>query len=88
MYLWAIKKNKLSSLTLAFSQVQSTGRLMGQDLLQMIGQGFNPLQIISEKTGRSMADLKKDMENGAISADMVTEAFKIATSEGGRFFWC
>lgn len=79
-------KDKLSSLTLAFSQVQSTGRLLGQDLLQMIGQGFNPLQIISEKTGRSMADLKKDMENGAISADMVTEAFKIATSEGGRFF--
>ncbi len=79
-------KEKLGSLALSFSQVQSTGRLMGQDLLQMIGQGFNPLQIISEKTGRSMADLKKDMENGAISADMVTEAFKIATSEGGRFF--
>ncbi|MDD2199787.1 MAG: phage tail tape measure protein [Bacteroidales bacterium] len=79
-------KDKLGSLTLAFAQVQSTGRLMGQDLLQMVGQGFNPLQIISEKTGRSMAELKKDMEKGAISADMVTESFKTATSEGGRFY--
>lgn len=78
--------DKFSGLTLAFSQVQSTGRLMGQDLLQMINQGFNPLQIISEKTGKSMAELKKDMEKGAISADMVTQAFEIATSEGGRFF--
>lgn len=79
-------RERLSGLSLAFAQVQSTGRLMGQDLLQMVNQGFNPLQIISEKTGKSMAVLKKEMENGAISADMVTEAFKIATSEGGRFY--
>ena len=78
--------NKLKSLTLAFSQIQSTGRLMGQDLLQLINAGFNPLTIISEQTGKSMAQLKKEMSEGAISADMVTEAFRIATSEGGRFF--
>lgn len=79
-------KEKLQSLTLAFSQVQSTGRLMGQDLLQMINQGFNPLTIIAQKTGKSMATLKKEMEDGKISADMVTDAFKTATSEGGLFF--
>jgi len=77
---------KLKSLTLAFSQIQSTGRLMGQDLLQLINAGFNPLSIIAQKTGKSMADLKKDMERGAISADMVSDAFKTATSEGGLFF--
>lgn len=78
--------DKLKSLTLAFSQIQSTGRLMGQDLLQLINAGFNPLTIIAEKTGKSMAQLKKDMEAGAISADMVSDAFKTATSEGGLFF--
>lgn len=77
---------KLRTLTLAFSQIQSTGRLMGQDLLQLINAGFNPLQIISEKTGETMAELKKRMEKGGISAKEVAEAFKIATSEGGRFF--
>ena len=79
-------KDKFKSLTLAFAQIQSTGRLMGQDLLQLVNAGFNPLQIISEKTGISMKDLKKKMEAGAISADMVTEAFRISTSEGGRFY--
>lgn len=79
-------KEKFQALSLAFSQVQATGRLMGQDLLQMINQGFNPLQIISEKTGKSMAQLKGEMEKGAISAEMVSDAFKTATSEGGRFF--
>lgn len=79
-------KDKLGGLALAFSQVQSTGRLMGQDLLQMINQGFNPLTIISQKTGRSMRDLKKDMEDGKITTEMVTDAFKSATSEGGLFY--
>jgi tape measure domain-containing protein len=79
-------KEKLSGLSLAFSQVQSTGRLMGQDLLQMINQGFNPLTIISKKTGKSMKDLKKEMEAGSISAQMVSDAFETATSEGGLFY--
>lgn len=79
-------KDKLSGLALAFSQVQSTGRLMGQDLLQMINQGFNPLTIIAQKTGKSMSVLKKEMEDGKISAEMVADAFKTATSEGGLFY--
>ena len=34
---------KLESLTLAFAQMSSTGKLTGQDLMQMINAGFNPL---------------------------------------------
>lgn len=77
---------KMQSLTLACAQMSSAGRLMGQDLLQMINAGFNPLQIISKQTGKSMADLKKEMEGGRISTDMVTSAFRAATSEGGLFY--
>ena len=76
---------KFQSLSLAFSQMSATGRLMGQDLLQMINAGFNPLATISEKTGKSIAQLKEEMEKGAISADMVRQAFIDATSEGGKF---
>lgn len=78
-------EERLSSLSLSFSQVMATGRLMGQDLNQMIGQGFNPLQIISENTGIAMGTLKEKMEAGAISSEMVSEAFRLATSEGGRY---
>lgn len=78
-------EQKLGSISLAYSQIMATGRLMGQDLLQLINQGFNPLQIISENTGISMGELKKQMEKGAISAEMVEEAFRLATTEGGRY---
>ncbi len=77
---------RFKALSLAFGQTSSAGRLMGQDLLQMINAGFNPLKVISDKTGESMASLKDRMSQGAISAEDVAEAFKIATSEGGMFF--
>ena len=77
---------RFGSLALAFAQTQAAGRLMGQEVLQFINAGFNPLQEISRKTGKSMIELKKAMEDGAISADMVTDAFRSATSQGGLFY--
>ncbi|MBQ7845003.1 MAG: tape measure protein [Clostridia bacterium] len=115
---------KLQSLTLAFAQLSSAGKLSGQDLLQMINAGFNPLQIMAEQTGASIGDLKEVMgggkgskefqkqvkaaqkevdklgnnasagakmlaqigKDGQISADMVAEAMRIATEEGGLFY--
>lgn len=76
---------KMESLTLAFAQASSTGKLMGQDLLQMINAGFNPLSEISRTTGRSMEDLKDAMSKGEISVEMLQNAFKTATDEGGKF---
>lgn len=78
-------QEKLNGMTLAFSQMSATGRLMGQDLNQMINAGFNPLQVISENTGIAMGKLKDQMEAGMISVGMVEEAFKLATGPGGRF---
>lgn len=78
--------DRFQSLSLAFGQVTATGRLMGQEVLQMVNAGFNPLQEISRTTGRSMVDLKRDMEAGAISSGMVEDALRSATSEGGRFY--
>ena len=76
----------LEQISLAFGQITAAGRLTGQDLLQLINAGFNPLQEISKNTGRSVAELRKDMEEGAISLQMVKDAFTSATSQGGRFF--
>lgn len=76
---------KFQALTLAFSQMQSVGKLMGQDLLQMINAGFSPLAVMADKTGKSIGELKEEMSAGAISAEMVKQAFIDATSEGGKF---
>lgn len=76
---------KMQSLSLAFAQMHSTGKLTGQDLMQMINAGFNPLNEISKATGKSMGQLKEEMSKGAISAEQVAWAFQAATSEGGLF---
>ncbi len=78
--------SKFNSLALAFSQMSAAGKLMGQDLNQMINAGFNPLSVMAEKTGKSIAELKEQMSKGAITAEMVQQAFIDATSEGGKFF--
>ena len=75
----------LQQLALVFGQITSAGRLMGQDVLQLINAGFNPLVQISKRTGESMLELKKRMEAGGISSDEVAQSFKDATSQGGLF---
>lgn len=80
------ESGKFNSLTLAFSQMSAAGKLMGQDLNQMINAGFNPLQTISEKTGKSIATLKNEMSEGSLTAEMIQQAFIDATSAGGKFY--
>lgn len=77
---------RFNSLTLAFSQMSATGKLVGNDLNQMINAGFNPLQVMAEKTGKSIATLKEEMSKGAITSEMVQQAFIDATSAGGKFY--
>lgn len=79
-------KDKLAGLTLAFSQMKAVGKLTGEDLNQMIERGFNPLTIMAEKSGKSVAQLRDEMSKGKITVEDVTKAFEIATSEGGQFY--
>ena len=77
---------KMQALSLAYGQMYSTGKLQGQDLLQMINAGFNPLQELSAMGYGTVAELKEKMSDGAISVEMVQAAFAHATSEGGKFY--
>lgn len=78
--------NKMDSLTLAFSQISASGRASMEDINQMIDQGFNPLTIIAQKTGESMADLRDRVSAGQVSFEEIAGAFQTATSEGGTFY--
>jgi tape measure domain-containing protein len=78
-------REKFDRLSLAYGQVTAKGRLMAQEVNQMTENGFNPLAEISRTTGVSVAELMKQMEDGAISADMLAHAFVTASSEGGRW---
>ena len=79
-------KNKLSSLALVFGQVSSTGKLMGQDLMQFNNIGFNPLKELEQMTGKTYTELQEMMSKGQIGFDAVAAAIAHATSEGGKFY--
>ena len=78
-------KDKMSALSLVMGQVSSTGYLMGQDLLQFINAGFNPIQELSQMTGISVDKLKDKMSRGEITFRNVEQAIAHATGAGGKF---
>lgn len=79
-------KDKLAGLSVVYGQVASAGKLMGGDVLQMINQGFNPLNEIAKRTGESMSELRSRMSKGNVTFEEVRQAFADATSEGGQFY--
>lgn len=79
-------QNKFNSLTYAYAQTQSAGKLTGQDLQQYTSAGFNPLSVLAEEKGATLAEMREKMSDGLISAEDVTRAFQLATSEGGKFY--
>jgi len=81
-----VGKDKLPNIVYAFRQIQAAGRLMAQDLLQLEASSVPVLQELSIMTGKTTAELRKMMRDGQVTSDMVNEAFKNMTKEGGRFY--
>lgn len=77
---------RFKGLALVFSQVAAAGKLQGQDLLQFISNGYNPLNDIVKITGKSMSELRDEMSKGNISFDLVYQAMQLATSKGGQYY--
>lgn len=76
----------MGRLAYAFGQINSLGRLTGTELRQLTETGFNPLEFIMRKTGETMEQVRKRMEDGGISVKEVEDAMNAATSAGGRFY--
>lgn len=79
-------KEKLDSLTAAFSQVQTDGKLTSDTMAELVKAGFNPLEEISRTSGISMTRLQRDLDAGKISTDQLTNSLISATGPGGQFF--
>lgn len=76
---------RLSSLSLVMGQVAAAGKMQGQDLLQFINAGFNPLQELAAMTGKKYSELQEMMSKGQITYENVAAAIAHATGEGGKF---
>lgn len=76
----------LGTMATAFGRVQSNGYASLEEINMMIDQGFNPLQIIADKTGESMAEVRKRVSAGSVSFDELNDALVTATESGGQFY--
>lgn len=74
------------SLALVFGQVNATGRLMGQDALQLINNKIPITTILAKKLGISVVEVKEKMEAGEISVKLFNEALAETTQKGGFAF--
>lgn len=74
------------SLALVFGQVNATGRLMGQDALQLINNKIPITGILAKKLGISVQEVKEQMEAGKISTELFNEALVETTQKGGFAF--
>lgn len=79
-------EDRFRGLALAFSQVAAQGRMAGQEVIQFVNAGFNPLQEISRKTGKTMSELLTMMEKRQITFDMTREAIMGVVEAGGKFY--
>ena len=76
---------RMKLLATALAQVNSVGRLMGGERLQLLNAGFN-LSEVAKAAGITMDEFKQAMEEGRISAEHVNQALVAMTSEGGTHF--
>lgn len=79
-------EQKLNSLATALGKVEMEGHLTSLSMRTMLRAGFNPLDEIARTTGQSIDTLRQKMKNGEITTEQVKQAFKSATSEGGKFY--
>lgn len=58
----------IERMTLAISQMQAKGRVMGQELLQLAEAGVNAYQYLADSMGKSIPEVMKAVEKGQVSA--------------------
>lgn len=78
--------DKLNSLIGAFGKMNSSGKVTLEYINIMAEQGFNPLNLIAEKTGETMTEVYARVSAGTVTFDEVKNAIAAATSAGGQFY--
>ncbi len=78
---------KFERMALAFAQMFGKTRLTGEELRQFVNAGANPLKKIAEMHfGGDYAAAEDAMRKRKISSQMVFDAIRAMTDEGGQFY--
>jgi tape measure domain-containing protein len=76
----------INAIALVFGQIHAQGRMMTQDFYQLINQGVAVGDVLAKKLGVPTSELKKKLEEGAVTWDVFSAAMTEATSAGGRYY--
>lgn len=76
---------KFHGLAYAFSQIQSFGKLRGQERMQLVNAGM-PLEELAKGMGLTVKQMDAYQKEGKISAKMVADSIKKMTEPGGLFY--
>lgn len=79
-------QEKLNSIALAYGQAMAAGKLNAQDAGQMINAGVPVWTMIAEHIGKTVSEVRDLSAEGEITADILNDVFKAATSEGGMYY--
>lgn len=75
----------MSRIALNFGQVRTMGKLAGRELRDFSVAGVPLIETLSKSMGKPKKAIQDLVASGKISFEMVKEAFRKMTSEGGRF---
>lgn len=76
----------LNDIAIIFGKARIEGRLMGDDLLQLVNRNIPVFGEFAKILGVSEGQVRKLGSEGKITFDVLDKAFKNMTSEGGQFF--
>lgn len=81
----AVAGGDFQGITVAFGQVSAAGRMMGQDLLQLVNNGVPALDMLAKSMGVPKEKIKDLVSQGKVTFPVLVRAFEQATSKGGMF---
>lgn len=65
---------QLSEITFVLAQIQAAGKITGQDLMQLGQRGIDAATLIGGQMGKTGAQIRQDITNGALSAGDAIDA--------------
>lgn len=79
-------QDKLNRIMMNYTQILSVGKASTMDIRQFAQANLPIYQELANVTGKSGEALQGMITNGEITGEVVTEAFRRMTAEGGKFF--
>jgi tape measure domain-containing protein len=81
----AVTGGDIQGIGIAFGQAAAEGRLMTRDIRQLINQGVPAIELLADTMDVATSEVLDLASEGEITFDILQQAFRDATEEGGMF---